>query len=510
MKGHPYTRYAEALIRVRYGLSVADEITITHLQTELERGLQHFKLKPTTNFEGKDEVKYEFVKELEHSTAEGYFLAPNIISSEKNSRHTWNAVHDLLSRIKSTDLDKYEAVGMSTAPTAGEFLSFSEKAAGRGRPKISFKAIVLNAICSITEYKPCFQHVIVKREGSIRENTCIIPDLPLAELMNFIAVYGKLMISKSSPKLLIGRVQKKVEKTRKGANVTFTPMRPQIFRGNFPNPPLSSSLGSIALLGAIGEVAKEGEVSSIASSVLDSLKNATLYSIKYGDATTFKYHHHVIELAKTGDLRKIVNAIYFSRLYNEGERTNKSTEYQKFDFFASRFLQLFNKSTFRNFISFKAQYEPALKILFNVYFTKMEMIDPKIVSSARTLGRWLNQVAYYAAKGEIPETSKTYWEDIRKVKSKVLVELESSAFSAKTGDGLIAQVIARAGRLSSTDAPEGAALFMEKAATGELSLENAKNLLIAFSRLRNKAEQNESPKSWSEPDDTETEDFSNE
>src|SRR5690606_19527174 len=152
---------------------------------------------------------------------------------------------------------------------------------------------------------------------------------------------------------------------------------------------------------------------------------------------------------------KIVNAIYFSRLYNEGERTNKSTEYQKFDFFASRFLQLFNKSTFRNFISFKAQYEPALKILFNVYFTKMEMIDPKIVSSARTLGRWLNQVAYYAAKGEIPETSKTYWEDIRKVKSKVLVELESSAFSAKTGDGLIAQVIARAGRLSSTDAPEG-------------------------------------------------------
>jgi hypothetical protein len=63
------------------------------------------------------------------------------------------------------------------------------------------------------------------------------------------------------------------------------------------------------------------------------------------------------------------------------------------------------------------------------------------------------------------------------------VELESSTFSAKTGDALIAQAIARAGRLSGLDAPQEAALYMVKTASGELPLENAKNLLIAFSRL---------------------------
>ena len=74
-------------------------------------------------------------------------------------------------------------------------------------------------------------------------------------------------------------------------------------------------------------------------------------------------------------------------------------------------------------------------------------------------------------------------------KTKILVELESSVFSAKSGDALIAHTITRAGRLSSSDAPAEASLFMEKAASGELPLEQAKNLLIAFSRLKSKKEE---------------------
>jgi len=143
---------------------------------------------------------------------------------------------------------------------------------------------------------------------------------------------------------------------------------------------------------------------------------------------------------------------------------------------------------------------------------KMEKIDPKIVSSARELGKWLNKVAYFTAKAEVKAGTSNYWEELRRVKSKALIELESSTFSAKSGDALIAQAITRAGRLSGLDAPEVAALFMEKTASGELPLENAKNLLIAFSRLINKAEKKEVPIEYSNNDseDAESDDHSEE
>ncbi len=108
--------------------------------------------------------------------------------------------------------------------------------------------------------------------------------------------------------------------------------------------------------------------------------------------------------------------------------------------------------------------------------------------SGRELGKWLTLVAYITAKAEITESSQNYWEKLREQKAKVLIELESAAFSAKTGDALIAQVITRAGRLSGMDVPAEADLFMEKATSGELKLEQAQNLIIAFSRLKNAKE----------------------
>lgn len=118
----------------------------------------------------------------------------------------------------------------------------------------------------------------------------------------------------------------------------------------------------------------------------------------------------------------------------------------------------------------------------------MEKIDSEIVHSARELGKWLNYVAFLAAtKEKDKEKDKEKNNDeFFKLKAKILVELESSVFSAKTGDALIAQTVTRAGRLSNLDAPEAAALFMEKTCSGDLKLDQAKNLLIAFSRLKSK------------------------
>jgi CRISPR-associated protein Cas8c/Csp2 len=322
-----------------------------------------------------------------------------------------------------------------------------------------------------------------------------------------------MLKSKTASDLMTGNIVEKTVGKGSSLKTTYEAKRPQIFKGNYPNPPRSSALGSISLLGAIGEFAKESEYSEFAKKVLESIKGATMYLVKYGGATTFTYNHHVIDLAKEGKLKQIIDSLYFSKLFNQDRRSSTNSEYQKFDLFTSRFLQQFNYASFKDFLAFRAEYPNPVTILFNTYFIKMEKIDPKIVSSARELGKWLNKVAYFTAKAEIKAGSPNYWEELRRVKSKVLIELESSTFSAKSGDSLIAQAVTRAGRLSGLDAPESAALFMEKTASGELPLNNAKNLLIAFSRLINKAEKQETPKDENLQDENELDeeiDLSNE
>lgn len=513
MNQHPFTRYALAVIMVENELDISEEVTVDQILTELEKGLESFRLAPSSSIENKGKVKYHYIKELKGNTELGVFLAPNILTPDKQAKNIWNEANNLIESLKKSGLEKLDSVKMSIAPVAGEFLSFSlTNTIGRGKPKATLKDIALNAITSITLQKPGLQFRVDKKPRPDLYNVCLIPDLELPDLIDFVKLFKKIQKSKSASDLMVGDVLKKVEGSGEKQKISFSPKRPLIFKGNFPNPPRSSALGSIALLGAIGDFAKEAEVSTLAEKVLSSLKGATIYMIKYGGASTFTYNHHVIDLAREGKLRQLVDSIYWSQLYKEGRRSSSSNEYQKFDLFSSRFLQLFNPPAFKDFLSFRAEYPDTLEILFNTYFKKIAMIDPKIVSSARILGKWLNQVAYFTAKSEVKEGTANYWEEVRKVKAKVLVEIESSVFAAKTGDALIAQTVTRAGRLSGMSAPEGADLFMEKTASGELGLDQAKNLIMAFSRLKNKVEKKESPKDEnfeSEDEVEELEDLSN-
>jgi hypothetical protein len=263
----------------------------------------------------------------------------------------------------------------------------------------------------------------------------------------------------------------------------------------------------VGILGAIGEMVKEEGVSEMAKRVLHSLKDTRMYLLQYGGAAVFTYNHHVIDLASEGELMSIVGDLYHSRLY-QGERKEKREEYQKFDLFASRFLQLFNRMSFREFLSIRAEYPSSLDVLLKTYFLKMEGLEKQreVVSSAMSLGRWLNKVAYYAAKMEVEPPDD--WEKIRTTKSKFLVELESSAFSAKSGHALLAQTVVRAGRLSGWDVPKEAGLFMKEVAVGSLELEEAKNLLIAFSRLKYEKKSENVEESPEEDEETNTEDIS--
>lgn len=496
---HPFSRYGLALVLIENDLSEKNEVEFDQIASQIEVGLSEFRIKPIDSIEGKESISFVYSAEEKGIKEKGGFLSPHVISSFKNERHALKAANDILIACKKGE-NKDVVFKTSFSPTCNEFTSFNippknkVPSIGRGNPKGALLEAGLSTITTLTHCKPCLQYRLDKKGMPEMYNCCIIPELSLCDTILFIKLFKKLLISKSSKDLLIGDVLKTETGKSNNVKVSYEAKRPLIFKGNFPNPPRSSALGSIALLGAIGEFAKEAEVSDLAQTVLDSLKGATMYMIKYGDAQTFTYNHHVIDLAKEGNLRKMVDAVFYSKLYNQDRRTSANTEYQKFDLFSSRFLQLFNAPAFQDFLAFRAEYSEELELLFKTYFTKMENIKFETVSSARHLGKWLNSVAYFAAKREIKEGSPNYYDKVREQKAKVLIELESAAFAAKSGDALIAQVITRAGRLSGMDAPSESDIFMEATMNGELKLAQAQNLIIAFSRLKSyKADENEAP-----------------
>ena len=481
MTTHVYLKYAIALLMEEYGLQTEQEITFKEIKEELEKGLNTFSVKPIGDYCGQTKVQYGFTKE-KNDAKKYIFLAPNTITSEMKASNLYNAVCETCSE-ENINLLRAHDITQSEVPISGEFNRFTDKGTfQRGKSKATVFDQCLALITSTTALKPCLQYKSGARKISM-DNTCLIPDLEISDLQNFIRLFKRIRIQKLDNSLMVGKV-----KCDKGKTLKYIPQRPNIFNGNFPNAPHSSALGSVALLGSIGEMTKEKDVSELAKKVLESFKDCNFYAIKYGDASVFSFNHSIIRLAERGKLRRIVDSLYYIVLYKEGWRTtNNAFEYQKFDLFASRFLQKFNRPTFKDFLAFRAEYPYDIELLLNTYFCDMEKIDKEIVTSAKELGKWLNNVAYRSAQQEV--ATSPGWDDLIKAKAKVLVELESSIFSAKSGDALVAHTITRAGRLSGLDAPAAASLFMEKAASGELPLEQAKNLLIAFSRLKSKKEE---------------------
>lgn len=481
MTTHVYLKYAIALLMEEYGLQTEQDITFKEIKEELEKGLNAFSVKPIGDYCGQTKVSYGFTKE-KNNAKKYIFLAPNTIASEMKASNLYNVVCKICSE-ENVDLLAAHDISQSEVPISGEFNRFTDNGTiQRGQSKATVFDQCLALITTTTVLKPCLQYKSGAGKISM-DNTCLIPDLDISDLRDFIRLFKRIRIQKLDSLLMVGRVN-----CEKGKTFKYIPKRPNIFNGNFPNAPQSSALGSIALLGAIGEMIKEKDVSKLAKKVLESLKNCNFYAIKYGDASVFSFNHSIIRLAERGKLRRIVDSLYYIVLYKEGRRTtNNVFEYQKFDLFASRFLQMFNRPTFKDFLAFRAEYPYDIELLLNTYFCDMEKIDKEIVTSAKELGKWLNNVAYRSAQQEVGTSPGG--DDLIKAKAKVLVELESSIFSAKSGDALVAHTITRAGRLSGLDAPAAASLFMEEAASGELPLEQAKNLLIAFSRLKSKKEE---------------------
>lgn len=473
MNIHPFINYGKAVVMASNGFSKESEISRTVLIDEVTRLINHFRVKPDSEIMDQTSVKFSYCDIEKGNPKNGIYLASSILSTDKDAGKIFISLNKLKSELSNDKITSSE-ISRSISPVSGEYARFGT-VIGRGKPKTSIEVAVFCSIATATHKKPCFSFKTIKKEKVENENQAIFPDLSIEDLVDFINLFEK-MRDTCTERLMVGNVNAKDKK----------PNRPKIFDGNFPNAPRSSSLGSVSLLGAIGSWANDASMIDWANKVLDSLKSKPIYIIGNKTFETFRYSHYIIELAKENKLNSIIDCIYYVVLYNQGTRSRDNRlEYQKFDLFASRFLQLFTRPAFKDFLSFRAEYPNQIEILLKAYFINMEKIDKEVVISAKELGKWLNYAAYRVAKSNVGGSN---YEKIREQKAKALVEIESSIFSARSGDALVFQAITRAGRASGLDAPSEAELFMTQASTGEISLESAKHLLIAFSRVKNKYE----------------------
>lgn len=470
---HPFIKYGIAVVMRENNLLSLKEITREHLIREIENSRNHFRVKPLAVVNETKTVSFHYTDDQKGNPKEGVYLAPNILTTDMGAKNVFSSFQNVLKDLKSEKKVGLDVTRGITTVT-GEYVNFGEKGTiGRGKSKVSVEVASFCLITNTTDKKPCLNF-----KSKDFENIAIIPNLGLSEMIDFINLFEKMKIQLTE-KLMTGKINEKDNK----------PLRPKIYDGNFPNAPSSNSLGAVALLGAIGSWAKNAKDIEWSKKVLTSLEGVPIYLFGTKTFQTFKYNHFVIELAKENRLSSVVDSAYYTILYNKGRRNSKNrSEYDKYDMFLSRFLQLFSIPAFKDFLSFRAEYPNQFESLLNKYFINMEKIKLEVVKSARALGKWLNYAAYKVAERNIDSNVPDRNNKVRDQKAKSLIEIESSIFSARSGDALIFQAITRAGRASGLDAPAEAELFMTETSTGSIPLESAKHLLIAFSRVRDKYE----------------------
>jgi len=518
---HFYSRYGLALTMLNNNLASPEEVTAEMLIRELENGQNHFRFEPLPFEIENGKVKFQYLKKAffednqKSISSQGkflkeiggnrvaeisYFLSPTIITSNKGSKNTWKGIVDIIHSLKKSKniISENVEAKMSVFPISGKI---NNGKMSQSNPRSSLLEIACGAITTTTDKKPA---MLIRNT----EPACILPDLELENLQKFIALFEKMKEGETQ-NLFFG----KVKESKKEDKILLTFQRPKICNGNFPYAPRQSLLGSAGLLGAIGRWAKRANYSKEGNEVLDSLKNRPMYIVKYGDASTVMYGEWVVDLAKNDNLCDIIDALERVEILSDEEKKFDSPKFQLFLLFASRFLQFFDEKSLQDFLSTRAEYPKEIEKLFNTFFEKIMKKDEKIIRAARALGAWLNRTAYFAAKNEAASREKNDPETIRKLNAKFLAEMESTVFSAKSHDALIAQVITRAGRLSFESAPSEAIPFIDEIAAEKIELNEAKNLIVAYSRIKTVNRKDSNMQSEDEPQisaDDETDEFNDE
>lgn len=495
---HPYPRYGLASVLYHADIRTISPDTIPGKEELAELAAKfigdalykyrlHTEDKPLDDADTDFRFRYLDADELATKKSAGqdsanlYYLAPHIATGDTSANRLIGEVKKMVKKLaKGKGLDKTVQLKRSFSPFTTKI---NEGSKTLSNPKATLLQAGFTMAATLTHYKPAAQLNF--------KNQVIIPDLPLNDLLLFIDLFDK-MCSLETDNLYVREL--------KAGNKNY---RPPLFSGNYPNAPNTPVFGPVGLAGAIGVWAKKKKALAQMDKVLDKLVMNPIYLVSY-EASLFKQiylGHHVARLAKEQNLPKAINGLYYAEFYNTEHNKRDNPTRLLFLDMASRFLQLYSKSAFKDFLAFRLQYPHSFSPILEDYFMNEENISKEIIESARVYGSYLNYVAYLIGKNETE--NKETGRELNEAKARVLAQLESTAMSCKSSAALFAQLNVQAGRMSNIDVPEGASEFMEATNTGKISLETAQQLILAYMRLRSE----KSAKTEDEPSDTEVETF---
>ena len=476
---HPYPRYGLASVLFHYDYKSISIDTIPAKEELAELAANYIKdalhkyrlhTEDKSNEDADTELKYRYLKSDELATKKSagqtsgnlYYLAPHIATGDTSANRLIKEAKKMIKKLsKGKGLNKTVQLKRSFSPFTTKI---NEGSKSLSNPKATLLQAGFTMAATLTHYKPAAQIDF--------KNQVIVPDLALNDLLLFIDMFDK-MCSHETDNLLIRQL--------KAGNKNY---RPPLFNGNYPNAPNTPVFGPVGLAGAMGEWAKRTNMIAKMGEVLEKMVTNPIYLISY-EASLFKQTHlghHVARLAKEHNLSKAINGLYYADFYNPEHNKRDNPTRLLFLDMTSRFLQLYTKSAFKDFLAFRLQYPQSFSPILEDYFMNKENISKDIIESARIYGSYLNYVAYIIGKNEAE--NKETGKDVFEAKARVLAQLESTAMSCKTSTELFARLNVQAGRMSNRDVPEGASEFMEATNTGKLSIDTAKDLILAYMRLK--------------------------
>lgn len=509
---HPYSRYGYAVTletnNIRdYRTIHLDEIPQMLIDT-IEEGLSHFRMKTDNNPLHDDVLKYDYIEleilrknsDLIQSSglsSRGMYLAPTILSTDGDAKGTFGNAESIIKHLKqgSQFLLAELNASRSFAPTTSKT---NRGKASQSPPSVTLFEAACSTITTITPYKPAF---LLLDDMSY---TGIIPDLSLHDLIQFVSLFRDMQLQNIQENLNERKIHKdyvRSKTSKKDTNIEKKKeefKRPRLHDGNYPYAPYDSkAFGVIGIVAALGKWAskanKLNRVREIFISLLgdENHNGLPLYVVSYDKIRQVQLSHHIAQLAIENEkLSIIINSLTSDTiLYSELDSKTKRYEnqnYALFNMMASRFLQQFNEGSLRDFLSFRAEYSQKIQPLFDRYFMSEKNISHELVQSARAFGQWINYAAYKAADDSIDAGSKDRYDKVQKEKAKILADLESTILSSKNELELLSRISIRIGRFLNRDLPSDATLFMDAVASRSIDFDDAKNLLLAYSRLSNK------------------------
>jgi hypothetical protein len=481
---HPYPRYGLAVTLVEQSetnnwQSLLDEpeTLIQMAGPVVEAALSRFRVHTEDDLGESRTLRYRYLSSDELETSgqkaeDGYYISPHVVIEDRPVRYLINEARGFLK-----DLEKGINPDSSTK-LKRSFASFSAKlnqgTKTLSNPKSTRLEAAFSLVAALTPRKPAAQVDFT--------NQVIIPELDLEGMIRFVQLFRDMQDSEQESPLTLKRSE---DSNRK---------RPPLFDGNYPDAPRSPAFGPVGLMGALGQWAKRADILAATqvkvAETLNQMAGRPVYLVSYDDSLMRQEYigHHAARLAKEHNLPKILDSLYRARFYKDDDNKPDSPTKKNFFRMASRFLQLYTKPAFRDFLAFRVQYDRILSPIITDFIMSEYKIDRDIVQSARAYGAYLNKVAYFIAKEEVESNDEQEGggtgRNIYEAKARALAQLESTALSARRPSALFAQLNVMAGRQANRDVPAAAERFIEAVNTAEIEFDQAKDLVLAYMRLR--------------------------